>query len=202
MHATEAFHFLDHGLLIDGELELITPHEKWVDDVVASSHHPLTRLHAPNDSHATRQRLLDFLSASPRGRQEADASRGWVPQYNFWMRIHDRPFRRAPLRIAGAISLRAMTTPAVERYYGHLGYHVYPASRGRRYAERACRLLLPLCRRHGLTTLWITCNPDNLASRRTCERLGMQLVDVVQVPETEPLYARGDREKCRYRMEL
>ena len=77
-----------------------------------------------------------------------------------------------------------------------------PPARGRRYAERSCRLLFPLARAHGIKTLWITCNPDNFASRRTCERLGMRLIDTVPVPDTDPLYARGDRVKCRYRIEL
>jgi tagatose 1,6-diphosphate aldolase len=106
------------------------------------------------------------------------------------------------MRIAGGISLRISTAPAVERYYGHVGYHVYPAAQGRRYAERAARLLLPLARRHGLRTLWVTCNPDNWASRRTCERLGMTMIDIVSVPEDEPLHARGETVKCRYRLGL
>ena len=84
----------------------------------------------------------------------------------------------------------------------HLGYHVYPPARGRHLAERACRLLSGLARRHGMRTLWITCDPANAASRRTCERLGMRYVETVPVPESDPLYARGEREKCRYRLEL
>jgi len=36
---------------------------------------------------------------------------------------------------------------------------------------------------------WITCNPDNLASRRTCERLGAIFVDTLG-------------SKCRYRLDL
>lgn len=201
--ADPPFQFIDPGPLVDGELELVSPAEKWVDDVVAASQHPLTRRHAPADSHATRQRLLDFLAASPHGHQAADATKGWVPQYSFWMRLRDRPFfRRAPIRIAGGISLRVGTTGPIEMYYGHIGYHVYPPARGHHYAERACRLLLPLARHHGVRTLWITCNPDNVASRRTCERLGMQMAGIVPVPESDPLYARGEREKCRYRLDL
>ena len=196
------FQFLEPGPLVDGELELVSPDERWVDDVVAACQHPLTRRLAPAESHVTRQRLLDFLAAAPRGRQPADASRGWVPQYNFWMRLHDKLSRRYPLRIAGGISLRIGSSQPVQMYYGHIGYHVYPPARGRHYAERSCRLLFPLCRRHDLRTIWITCNPDNFASRRTCERLGMHLVDTVPVPDTDPLYARGDRLKCRYRLDL
>ena len=199
----DSFHFLDPGSLVDRELELVEPHERWVDNVIAACQHPLTRRDAPADSAVTRQRLLEFLAACPRGRQPADESRGWVPQYSFWMRLRDRSlFRRAPLRIAGGVSLRVGTSEQIELYYGHVGYHVYPPARGRHYAERSVRLLLPLARRHGLRTLWITCNPENFASRRTCERLGMTCVGTVLVPESDPLYARGDREKCRYRMPL
>jgi tagatose 1,6-diphosphate aldolase len=59
-------------------------------------------------------------------------------------------------------------------------------------------MLFPLARAHGIRILWITCNPDNWASRRTCERLGCHLADIVPVPSDHPLYLRGDREKCRY----
>jgi tagatose 1,6-diphosphate aldolase len=62
--------------------------------------------------------------------------------------------------------------------------------------------LLPLIRRHGLTPLWITCNPDNFASRSTCERLGASLVEIVAVPQSEALHARGEHFKCRYRLDV
>ena len=78
---------------------------------------------------------------------------------------------------------------------------ILPA-RGRHYAERACRLLLPLARAHGMQTLWITCNPENVASRRTCERLGASFIDVVALPANHMLYQRGERVKCRYRLDL
>ena len=198
----DTFRFLDPGLLIDGELELVAPDARWCDYVLAACNHPLTLRHTPAEVKVTRQKLNDFLAGAPSGRQPAEPSKGWVPQYNFWMRLHDRFGRPAPVRIAGGISLRVGTTDPVALYYGHIGYHVYPPARGHHYAERACRLLLPLCRRHGLRTLWITCNPDNRASRRTCERLGMQMEGIVPVPEGESLYARGDREKCRYRLVL
>ena len=201
--STDTFRFFDPGPLVDRELELVTPHERWVDAAVASCQHPLTRVEAPLDAQTTRQRLLDFLAAAPGGRQPADPERGWAPQYNFWMVVRERGLLWRPSqRVAGGVSLRAGTGHEIEMYYGHIGYHVYPPFRGRHLAERACRLLLPLCRAHGMSTLWITCNPDNLASRRTCERLGMRLVDVVPVPESHPLHERGERQKCRYCLRL
>jgi tagatose 1,6-diphosphate aldolase len=62
-------------------------------------------------------------------------------------------------------------------------------------------LLLPLARSHGLMTIWITCNPDNFASRRTCELAGATLVEIVDLPEDNDMYQRGERQKCRYRLD-
>jgi predicted acetyltransferase len=106
------------------------------------------------------------------------------------------------LNIVGSVGLRIGDNENVQQTIGHIGYNVYPFARGHHYAERASRLLLPLARRHGLNPLWITCNPENLASRRTCERLGATLVDVVPVPIDHPLHARGERYKCRYRIDV
>ena len=72
----------------------------------------------------------------------------------------------------GNISLRLGRTEFIERYAGHIGYGVDLAHRGHGYAARACRLVFPVAKRNGFTVLWITCNPENVASRRTCERAG------------------------------
>jgi tagatose 1,6-diphosphate aldolase len=107
-----------------------------------------------------------------------------------------------PIRIVGGMGVRVGTTPEIEMFSGNIGYHVYPAARGRRFAERACRLVLPLLRRHGLNHIWITCNPDNHASRRTCERLGAKLIDTVTIPKEHPYRSRGETAKCRYLIQL
>ena len=62
--------------------------------------------------------------------------------------------------------------------------------------------MLPLARKHGFKTIWITCNPDNFASRRTCELLGAQMIEIVDLPEDNEMYQRGEHQKCRYRLDL
>ena len=54
----------------------------------------------------------------------------------------------------------------------------------------------------GFRELWITCNPDNQASVKTCERIGAQFVEQVDVPESCELYGRGDRVKLRFLWKL
>ena len=102
----------------------------------------------------------------------------------------------------GTLSLRAESNEYIVKYLGHIGYRVEEAHRGRRYAARSCRLILPLARAHGLNPLWITCNPDNWASRGTGDLAGAQFVEIVPVPEDHELYLQGDRQKCRYRIDL
>ena len=88
------------------------------------------------------------------------------------------------------------------RYAGQVGYVVEPAHRGHRYAERACRLIMPLAKRHGMDSLWITCQPDNMASRRTLERLGAECVGIFDVPPAYPLDAGAERRKMCFRLAL
>ena len=83
-------------------------------------------------------------------------------------------------------------------YYGHIGYHVDPPYRGRHYARRACELIRREIRLSGKTSIVITCDPDNEASRKTCLGLGCLFERIADVPED--IYDRFEisRTKCRY----
>ena len=132
--------------------------------------------------------LADFL--------EADALMDHVPTYYFHM------LNRDTKALMGHINLRAGDTERIQKYRGHLGYNVMETFRGSRYAARSIRLLLPFALRLELDPLWITCNPENLASQRTCEIAGAEFVEIVDLPPDEEMYRRGDRLKCRYRLSL
>ena len=119
-----------------------------------------------------------------------------LPTYRF------RMVNLADLVEMGHINLRIGKGENLIRYRGHMGYSVEPPYRGHGYAARACLLLLPLARRHGLNPLWITCNPENIASRKTCERVGARLVEIITVSGGTEAYRAGAREKCRYRLDL
>lgn len=125
-----------------------------------------------------------------------DPVRGHVPSYGFVMQ------RTADGHELGRVSLRVGGTPDIVFYVGHIGYGVLPDHRGNHYAARSCRLLVPLARAHGLDPLWITCNPDNLASRRSCELAGARFVEIVDLPPDSEMYQRGERRKCRYRLDV
>ena len=102
----------------------------------------------------------------------------------------------------GGINLRIGRGANFLLYRGHIGYAVEEAHRGHHYAARSCSLLLPLARRYSLNPLWITCDPDNVASRKTCEWIGAEFVEIVDVREGTGAYKAGARRKCRYRLIL
>ena len=118
-----------------------------------------------------------------------------VPTYFFRMISVERDVE------LGTINLRIGSTPHLERYAGHVGYGVHPAHRGHHYAARSVTLLLPVARGLGIDPLWITCDPENLASRRSLEIAGAQMMEIVEVPEDCGIRKYGGKvRKCRYRL--
>ena len=103
---------------------------------------------------------------------------------------------------AGAIRLRLSNQEDILLYAGHIGYNVDETHRGRHYAAYACLDLKPIAIRHGFMELWITCDPNNWPSRRTCERIGAELIEIIDLPEDLDMYLDGERQKCRYRWRI
>ena len=125
--------------------------------------------------------------------QPAESNVWHVPAYLFRLQTYSGQH-------AGHVRLRVGWNDHVVKYAGQIGYAVEPQCRGRRYAERACRLILPLARLHGLKQLWITCQPDNVASRLTLGRLGAEFVGILDVPEGYPMEAGLERRKMCFRL--
>ena len=120
-----------------------------------------------------------------------DSDMGFGECYDYIIAPHGQS------REAGRISLRLGESPCVY-YFGHIGYHVDPPYRGRRYAQRACALLAPLMRSRGKTSVVITTDPDNIPSRRTCEGLGCEMERIVNVPREIRSRWEISPVKCRY----
>lgn len=124
-----------------------------------------------------------------------DPLRNWVPAYYF--DILDRDGNRV-----GTCDLRIGHTEGLY-YGGNVGYAVDEPFRGRHYAAKACRLLFDLARRHGMEYLYITCRPENLPSRRTCELLGGALEEIAELPPDHDLRLNdGHTHECVFRFDL
>ena len=97
----------------------------------------------------------------------------------------------------GYVCLRLGESPALY-YLGHIGYRIEEKHRGNGWAGRACRLMRPLIERLGMESVVITTNVENIASRKTCERLGCVLERIADVPPEQRTVCAGAPQKCRY----
>ena len=125
---------------------------------------------------------------------EEDPVKGWVPAYHF--SIRDR--QGNPL---GVCDLRVGYNEKLY-YGGHIGYEIREEYRGHHYAAKACRLLFSLAERHGMDHLFITCNPDNVPSRKTCEALGGEFLGIAELTEDNDMRQRGEKAVRVYRFRL
>lgn len=87
-------------------------------------------------------------------------------------------------------------------YSGHIGYRVYQEYRGNSYSAKACLLIKNIAKRLGFKNVLITNNPNNIASRRTCEKIGADLIRIVDIPQQHELYQSGERKTCIYQWKL
>ncbi len=95
---------------------------------------------------------------------------GWVHCTHFW--IVDGP------DLVGFLALRHELTPFLLEEGGHIGYSVRPSRRREGHASRALALALPRAAALGLDRVLLTCDEDNVASRRTIEQNGGELEDI------------------------
>jgi predicted acetyltransferase len=72
----------------------------------------------------------------------------------------------------GRITVRHRLTDTLLTWGGHIGYGVRPSARRRGHATAALARMLQLCPELGIDRALVTCDVDNVGSRRTIERNG------------------------------
>jgi predicted acetyltransferase len=130
-----------------------------------------------------------------RSKQPANDKLGFVPAYIYAIHLHDGQ------EIIGEINLRIGYNRGLY-YGGHIGYAIKKEYRGHHYAAKACNLVKRVAKAHGMTELIITCNPDNIPSIKTCERIAAEFLELVDLPEDNDMYQEGERQKNRYKLSL
>lgn len=76
--------------------------------------------------------------------------------------------RESDGKLVGMIQVRHYLNEYLRSFGGHIGYSVRPSERRKGYAKEQLRLCLTWCRETlGLDRVLITCQPHNVASRRT-----------------------------------
>ena len=89
-------------------------------------------------------------------------------------------------------------------YYGNIGYVIYVPYRGHYFAYEACLLLIEIMKIKipELQEIVITCNPDNIASKKTIQKLGCHYIKTLNIDTDHELYHQGDVQKELYILNL
>lgn len=73
-------------------------------------------------------------------------------------------------------------------YNGNIGYEVDEEYRGHHYSLLACQLVLKVAQYHKMEKIYLSCDYDNVASYKTIEKLGANLVEEVLPPKDYIFY--------------
>jgi predicted acetyltransferase len=136
-----------------------------------------------DDDSNTRQAIRKYASrwADPAEfarylRELADEARdqsprpdGRVPQTTLWWVSGEE--------YLGRISIRHRLTAHLREIGGHIGYDIRPSARHRGHATAMLAAALPVARSLGIDPALLTCDADNIASRKVIEANGGMLED-------------------------
>jgi predicted acetyltransferase len=92
--------------------------------------------------------------------------------------------------IVGRLSLRHTLNESLARIGGHIGYGVIPSQRKKGYATAMVRQVIPFCRRIGIAEALISCDEENMGSRKVVETCGGIFEANVQCPDSGLLMRR------------
>ncbi len=94
---------------------------------------------------------------------------GWVPDTTLWWAEAEE--------FLGELQIRHRLTPQLEQVGGHIGYDVRPSARRRGHATAMLRAGLPVARQLGIERALLTCDHDNVGSRKVIEANGGAYID-------------------------
>jgi predicted acetyltransferase len=96
--------------------------------------------------------------------QDAPRPAGLVPSTTLWW-VSGQEY-------LGRLAIRHRLTPSLLDYGGHIGYDVRPSARRRGYGTAMLAEALPVADKLGLDRVLVTCDHDNIGSRKVIEANG------------------------------
>lgn len=122
----------------------------------------------------------DEIKLVIKSKDQPDFEKGILPRYGFSIVLIENNEEIGVVYFAVDTSRR-------QYQRGHLSYGVSPAYSGHNYAAKACKLIKHVALAHGFKRLFIGSGYDNIASRKTIEKIGAVPITADDVPDDEIL---------------
>ena len=169
--------------------KLVVPDVKYEKSYIEAFHEPGigrgdTQLMMP----AQGKSFEDFVKELIENSKGINVGKGRVPSSTFWLIDGDE--------FIGRLSIRhKLTTEKLKMHVGHIGYLIRPSKRRMGYGKKILELGLQEAKKLGITKNLITCDVDNIPSRKIIESHGGKL-------ENKVLGEPGKPDKYRFWIDI
>ncbi len=104
--------------------------------------------------------------------------------------------------LVGSINLRIGYNENIY-YGGNIGYEIVESYRCQGFAKEAVKMILPVAKKHSIDELYISCNPENIASQKVINSLpNCIFIEKASLPPHNDGYLKGERKKLIYKVKI
>lgn len=168
-------------------MELVLPTLKYKEGYVGALEeakndpgNKISKLHEPKEGES----FEDFVNHFHDEMKGINLPEGYVPATMFWL-IDNGEF-------IGRVQIRHEFTDQLFKHGGHIGYYIRPTKRKMGYGTKILEMALVEAKKLGFEKVMVSCNDDNIGSRKIIEANGGVLENIVEGEK------EGDPKKRRY----
>jgi predicted acetyltransferase len=133
-----------------------------------------TQLSRPGNNQSFEAFIHEFIDHS----KGINLPKGYVPATMFWLVYNGQ--------VIGRVQIRHELNEFLLREGGHIGYYIRPSKRNKGYGKKILQMALVEAKRLGLHQVLVTCDEDNIGSKKIIETNGGVLEDSIAMGLYKP----------------
>lgn len=126
-----------------------------------------------------KKNIEEWLQANENNKREETVEKNLMPASSFIL------IRENDKKLLGLLNIRHKLNDFLYRRGGHIGYSIKTTEREKGYGYEILRLALAEAKKLGLDRVLVTCDENNMASRKIIEKNKGVLENIVSIGEEE-----------------
>lgn len=122
------------------------------------------RIHFEDDPKEIRRNFEIYVMKENERAKGKYLPKGYVPSTTYWLIDNDE--------FIGRVNIRHRLTDHLLRVGGHIGYFIRPTMRRKGYGKKILEMAIPKAKDLGIDKILVTCDEDNLGSKKIIEENG------------------------------